>query len=188
MTGAPPAGPLSLGYKSVAVQEAAKSAPKPEALPSFVQPLTCHCKKSKCLKLYCECFAGQKMCQDECRCIDCENNEDNADVRADAIRCILSRRPSAFETKILVKAAAADDDDEEADATPAVAHVRGCSCRKSKCLKKYCVCFNTQAVCGEWCKCVGCENGNHASAEFGSKYQAKSEGLTVLAGVAFETF
>lgn len=32
----------------------------------------CNCKKSKCLKLYCECFAGELYC-DGCNCNDCHN-------------------------------------------------------------------------------------------------------------------
>lgn len=33
----------------------------------------CNCKKSKCLKLYCECFAGELYC-DGCNCNDCHNS------------------------------------------------------------------------------------------------------------------
>lgn len=32
----------------------------------------CNCKKSKCLKLYCECFAGELYCNG-CNCADCHN-------------------------------------------------------------------------------------------------------------------
>ena len=35
----------------------------------------CNCKKSKCLKLYCECFAAELVC-DGCNCSDCQNNDD----------------------------------------------------------------------------------------------------------------
>ena len=33
----------------------------------------CHCRKSNCLKKYCECFTGGAPCVDRCRCIDCKN-------------------------------------------------------------------------------------------------------------------
>jgi hypothetical protein len=33
----------------------------------------CNCKKSRCLKLYCECFAGELYC-DGCNCNDCHNS------------------------------------------------------------------------------------------------------------------
>ena len=32
----------------------------------------CNCKKSKCLKLYCECFASELFC-DGCNCTECRN-------------------------------------------------------------------------------------------------------------------
>lgn len=33
----------------------------------------CNCKRSKCLKLYCECFQNKKFCTQNCRCYDCGN-------------------------------------------------------------------------------------------------------------------
>lgn len=51
----------------------------------------CNCKKSKCLKLYCECFAQGKnhnnlgsFCKD-CNCSCCQNTEEFSDIRAKAI-------------------------------------------------------------------------------------------------------
>lgn len=35
----------------------------------------CNCKKSKCLKLYCECFAAELFCQG-CNCTDCHNTDE----------------------------------------------------------------------------------------------------------------
>lgn len=37
--------------------------------------MKCSCKKSKCLKMYCECFAKGSMCNKECGCLDCSNLE-----------------------------------------------------------------------------------------------------------------
>jgi hypothetical protein len=34
----------------------------------------CNCKKTKCLKLYCECFASGGYCQPGCSCFECCNN------------------------------------------------------------------------------------------------------------------
>jgi len=34
----------------------------------------CKCKKSNCQKLYCECFTNKEFCNDNCKCVDCENN------------------------------------------------------------------------------------------------------------------
>ena len=53
---------------------------------------TCNCKKSKCLKLYCDCFALGMGCSPECNCCDCSNHEDN-DERKLAMDAILDRNP-----------------------------------------------------------------------------------------------
>lgn len=42
---------------------------------------SCHCKKSQCLKLYCDCFANNQYCSG-CACLACKNVESNAQVRA----------------------------------------------------------------------------------------------------------
>lgn len=31
----------------------------------------CNCKKSKCQKMYCECYLAGIKCTDNCRCINC---------------------------------------------------------------------------------------------------------------------
>lgn len=31
----------------------------------------CNCEKSKCLKLYCECFAHGRVCTKTCNCREC---------------------------------------------------------------------------------------------------------------------
>jgi protein lin-54 len=33
----------------------------------------CNCKKTKCLKLYCDCFAYGEFCGTGCHCCDCSN-------------------------------------------------------------------------------------------------------------------
>lgn len=38
------------------------------------------------------------------------------------------------------------------------APVPSCTCRKSRCLKLYCVCFASGAACGMGCACVDCAN------------------------------
>jgi len=38
----------------------------------------CHCSRTKCLKLYCECFARGETCNpDTCGCSCCENTPNN---------------------------------------------------------------------------------------------------------------
>lgn len=62
--------------------------------------VTCNCKKSKCLKLYCDCFAAGELCGPECNCCNCHNNEDHNDERNNAILSVLDRNPTAFRPKI----------------------------------------------------------------------------------------
>lgn len=33
----------------------------------------CNCRNSKCMKLYCECFAARVNCGKNCHCVDCHN-------------------------------------------------------------------------------------------------------------------
>lgn len=60
----------------------------------------CKCKKSKCLKMYCECFAAGLLCNDGCRCLECANNTAHMEVRKAAIQDTLRKNPKAFEPKI----------------------------------------------------------------------------------------
>ena len=38
--------------------------------------VACRCLKSKCLKLYCECFRNGSVCGLDCECEDCRNIEE----------------------------------------------------------------------------------------------------------------
>ncbi|KAM0968815.1 hypothetical protein ACFX13_017414 [Malus domestica] len=112
----------------------------------------CNCKKSKCLKLYCDCFAAGVYCAETCACQGCFNIPDYEDTVLETRQQIEARNPLAFAPKIVQL-------EEEIQFTPASArHKRGCNCKKSMCLKKYCECYQANVGCSSGCRCDGCKN------------------------------
>lgn len=72
----------------------------------------CSCRKTRCLKLYCQCFAASVLCSpNQCICDKCQNNEaeamrGNRGAIAIARRQVLVRNPNAFDNKFLENNAA----------------------------------------------------------------------------------
>lgn len=75
----------------------------------------CKCRKSKCLKLYCTCFASKQFCHSTCRCMDCANNLENKSLKEAAESAILERNPEAFESKF-----------KSVEDAPLAVHKHGC--------------------------------------------------------------
>jgi len=98
-----------------------------------VQP--CYCRASRCLKLYCACFASGRTC-DGCHCQGCQNIAGGV-RREEAVAAILAKDPNAFAPK---------------------AEKRACACKRSRCLKRYCECFENSLHCTVDCVCLDCEN------------------------------
>lgn len=103
----------------------------PPPRPDLRRKTKCNCKKSKCLKLYCDCFSNGLFCSKDCECANCANLEINS-KRLEALR---------------------------EDATIKRPEGKGCKCTKSNCQKKYCDCYNRGNKCGVNCACENCENG-----------------------------
>ena len=141
---------------NIATDEITVEAPKTEApmtddgrSPRRARPpleeAVCGCRNSRCLKLYCTCFAARRFCRGDCRCLRCQNKADDP------------KRDEALKVARDAKKA------------------EGCNCRKSKCLKKYCECFQKKIQCsGATCRCLDCENRPPPSASE-SKQQSSSE-------------
>ena len=61
-----------------------------------VKSFSCNCKKSKCLKLYCDCFSINRFCGPSCNCENCANTSENNELRKQAMISRIENNPNAF--------------------------------------------------------------------------------------------
>ena len=115
----------------------------------------CNCKKSKCLKLYCECYAAGVFCRD-CNCLDCLNKTDEplppspypaSDPRGRVRHTDVEAAPEVIRHSAQKRKPQSKQRQES-----------GCFCKKSRCLKKYCECFERGELCEASCRCENCQN------------------------------
>ena len=122
----------------------------------------CKCKRNRCLKRYCPCFALGRFCGEACTCSNCRNRSEHKDLVLKNIARVHKRNKNGFGPRtVLLHAAGAEG------SPPRMAHKKGCRCPRSRCLKKYCECYEAGVMCSTKCKCVGCANPFGARPEAG---------------------
>jgi hypothetical protein len=142
------------------------------------------------LQLYCDCFASSSYCSvQRCNCTACFNNLGSENSRRIAVIATVERNPNAFRSKILSSANSTSSSTDQSAAEVALHH-KGCHCKKSNCLKKYCECFQLGIVCSDRCRCNNCKNfpgsveRNNIFAQKDSHFIRKTESvLNVYGGI-----
>lgn len=115
----------------------------------------CNCKKTKCLRLYCDCFSKGRVCTEDCNCQNCDNLEEKSEIRSKIMKATRERNPLAFRPKI-----------KSYENSNAKLHSRGCICKKTECIRNYCECFKAGLACTRLCKCRDCKNEKLELADY----------------------
>jgi hypothetical protein len=121
---------------------------RPDAEDVENTPKKCNCRLTECLKRYCSCFAGGKVCGPDCECQGCSNTEENPKRIAK-----------------MKKMRGKNSEQKEKSGIMGFKKKVGCKCSSSGCTKKYCECFRKGVFCMESCKCSNCRNARPLSPE-----------------------
>jgi len=152
----------------------------------------CTCRRSKCVKLYCVCFANGLECSNRCTCNDCANRPGSdgscklsaaSNGKQESTNELRSPSCVASSAAVATTSAAGSSFDigrvspvQSSTIPTATALMRAlppeiisdcCCCKKSKCLARYCQCYASAVRCTASCTCVGCLNKTHNIANGG---------------------
>ncbi|KAJ6732368.1 PROTEIN TESMIN/TSO1-LIKE CXC 2 [Salix purpurea] len=130
----------------------------------------CNCKKTRCLKRYCDCFAAGIYCAETCACQGCFNRPEYEDTVLDTRQQKESHNPLAFAPKIVQHVTefhAINVEDAGLFMPSTGRHKTGCNCKRSMCVKKYCECYQANVGCYNACRCEGCKNIHGRKEEYG---------------------
>lgn len=170
------------GIPSQMVKAEAEMKQEKEAHPSTSKPnkskeptVFCQCSKSECLKFYCQCFKNGVPCNSKCTCISCSNIE-HLPRREEAMwilnqHTINSQPQSQDKGESTTTTGGINQNWKQTDHLALGSFQQlamdqkgrlyvknGCSCKKIKCQKKYCMCYESGVACTELCRCDVCHN------------------------------
>ena len=129
----------------------------------------CRCKKSQCLKLYCECFLRGSVCSPTCKCEQCLNNADNEEIRKMLLMEHFDKGTIRFDPTQTSKETAQQVIDKNQVT---------CSCGKTQCNKRYCECFRLKKSCSNLCECKNCLNNKSDASKEPEEIVEKKKTIT----------
>lgn len=121
----------------------------------------CTCKKTRCVKKYCECYSNKIFCYN-CKCENCENKpnfindniKDNNTINKKETEEEINEDKYNNSTNNKQISETINDDINDNNSKKLII----CTCSKSGCNKNYCECFKAKVKCNNKCRCIKCLN------------------------------